>query len=226
MPKNKDLKRTVRRRMAKTGESYTSARSHITKKTPLDEHDLEQKAGIQNASVEASTGKRWREWVEILDASGASSKTHRDIAKWVHEVQGVTSWWAQSVTVGYERIRGLRDTGQRRGGGFDVNKSKTLPVPLRELYEAFGARGRKQWLGEVALRVKKATPEKSMRWIWDDTTPVEIYFWEKGPQKSQVQIQHRELESKASADRVRSEWGIRLDALSASLPSHPTTRKK
>ena len=32
MPRNKDLKRLVRARMRKTGEAYTAARAHITRK--------------------------------------------------------------------------------------------------------------------------------------------------------------------------------------------------
>ena len=59
------------------------------------------------------------------------------------------------VTVGYERIRGLREKGQRRGGGYDVNKSKTVHVPIHKLYLAFSTkRTRSRWLGEVDLVVK------------------------------------------------------------------------
>ena len=72
------------------------------------------------------------------------------------------------MTVAYERFRGLRDKGQRRGGGYDVNKSKTVPVPLERLYAAFGARERKRWMPERTPRVKKATRGKSMRLTWDD----------------------------------------------------------
>ncbi len=32
MPKNRDLKRLIRARMEKTGESYTAARSHLLSK--------------------------------------------------------------------------------------------------------------------------------------------------------------------------------------------------
>jgi hypothetical protein len=34
MPRDKDLKRLVRTRMQKTGESYTTARARIVSKTP------------------------------------------------------------------------------------------------------------------------------------------------------------------------------------------------
>ena len=50
----------------------------------------------------------------------------------------------------------LSEKGQRRGGTYDVNKSKTVPVPIEDLYAAFGARIRKRWFGDEAVRIKKA----------------------------------------------------------------------
>ena len=118
MPKQKDLKRVVRTRMQKTGESYTAARLHIVRKK---EADFAQLAGMSDAAVKKGSGRSWAEWVKILDAAGATSKTHREIVKIVN----AGSWWSQMVTVGYERIRGLRDKGQRRGGGYEAGKSRT-----------------------------------------------------------------------------------------------------
>src|SRR5438445_11667536 len=104
MPKQKDLKRIVRTRMQKTGESYTAARLQIVKKKEADYAEL---AGMSEAAIKKATGRPWAEWVKLLDAAGASSKPHRDIARHVSSL-GVPDWWSQTLTVGYERIRGLR----------------------------------------------------------------------------------------------------------------------
>ena len=120
------------------------------------------------------------------------------------------------VTVAYERIRGLRDTGQQRESkDYHVNKSKTVPVPIEELYAAFGARPRKQWMGDVDLKVRKATREKSMRITWEDGSNLDVYFWEKGAAKSQVTLQHKGHASKAAADKRRAWWTDRLADLAA-----------
>ena len=37
----------------------------------------------------------------------------------------------------HQLLRGLRDVGQRRSGTYEANKSKTLPVSVGELYQAF-----------------------------------------------------------------------------------------
>lgn len=220
MPKQKDLKRLVRERMRRTGESYTSARAQLLRagtKSGEDDRDYAALAGMSDEAVSKKTGRDWRGWVRVLDEAQATSKTHTEIAKLLREEHAVAPWWSQTVTVGYERIRGLRDKNQRRGGKYDVNKSKTVPVPIAELYAAFGARKRARWLGEVRPRIKTATREKSMRLTWEDGTQVDVYFWAKGASKSQVQLQHRELPDPGAAERMRAWWTERLGELARFL---------
>ena len=220
MPKQKDLKRLVRERMRRTGESYTTARSQVVR-TQEDRRNLAELAGMSDAAVKKKTGRDWRGWVAVLDRAGATSKPHKEIARLLREQHDVADWWAQTVTVGYERIRGLRDKGQRRGGGYDVNKSKTFPVAIGALYGAFGARKRSAWIGELRVEVRSARRHESMRLSCEDGTRVDAYFWAKGAQKSQVQLQHRELPDKKTAERVRAEWTERLQDLGRLLtPPH------
>jgi uncharacterized protein YndB with AHSA1/START domain len=122
------------------------------------------------------------------------------------------------VTVGYERIRGLRSRGQRRSGSWEASKSKTIAVPVEKLFDAFAnARTRGKWLGDVKLKIRTATKPKSMRITWDDDTSVDVGFYPKGDAKSSVAIQHVKLASKADADERKKFWGERLDALAALL---------
>ena len=225
MPRNKDLKRLTRARMQKTGESYTTARSRLLEKRDRSgsvdsSQDFADLAGMSDAAVEKATGCTWERWVRTLDAADAASKPHREIAEYVHEKFDVSGWWAQTVTVGYERIRGLREISQRRDGSYEANKSRTVPVGIEELYRAFSdARTRARWLPDVELTIRKATPEKSMRITWPDGSPVEIYFTSKGEAKSQVAIQHRKLSSKTEVARVKEYWSGRLAELGGLLAS-------
>jgi hypothetical protein len=213
MPKQKDLKRLVRARMQKTGESYTTARLHLVK--PIEKPDYAKLAGMSDASVEKATGCSWEKWVFVLDHADGKEMSHRELAHHIHDKYKTPNWWTQMVAVGYERIRGLRATGQRRSGEWEVSKSKTLAVPVKKLFTAFkNARSRARWLG-AKLEVRTAQADKSMRLRWDDGTPVDVYFVPRGDGKSQVAIQHRKLRSKEDADRMRAFWGERLNALAA-----------
>ena len=215
MTKQKDLKRRVRARMQKTGESYTTARTQLRKRVPP--RDLAKLAGVSNAAVRAKTGKTWAEWLQVLDAAAMQKHEHRHIAAYVREHFDVTGWWAQTVTVGYERIHGLRAIGQQRDGTYQANKSKTVGVPVEKLYAAFAQkRLREQWLDEP-VSIRKTTKHQSVRMTAADGTPIEVYFTAKGSQKSQVALQHRRLQSEAESDRRKSNWGERLKALATLL---------
>ena len=218
MPINKDFKRLIRGRMQKTGESYTTARAQLLKRTKPDSNrsvDYAKLAGMMSdAALKAKTGCTWERWVRALDRVNAHTWPHRRIAQYVHEKYKTPSWWSQTVTVGYERIKGLRVIGQRRGGGFETSKSKTFAVPLARLYRAFSdARARARWLPDVSLEVRTARANKSMRVTWPDRTSVEIGFFGKGAAKSQVAVQHSKLPDHAAATRLKQYWTDRLTAL-------------
>jgi hypothetical protein len=225
MPKQKDLKRLVRSRMKKTGESYTAARIRITRKktrtraatvTPVAGIDYAALAGMSDDAIKKGSGCDWKKWVYVLDKAGAMNMTHTQIAELIHTKWKVPGWWCQSVAVGYERIKGLRARGQRRSGAWEASKSKTFAVPIDELFDAWAdARTRARWLPEK-LTVRKATPNRSMRITWSDGTSVELWFQAKG-EKSQVGVQHTKLKSKADADERKKFWGERLSALSELL---------
>jgi hypothetical protein len=218
MPTNKDFKRLVRGRMQKTGEAYTTARAHLLKKpaaavppAPIDYATL---AGRSDAVLKAKTGCTWERWVKALDHARAYTWPHREIAKYVQEKYKTPSWWAQTVAVGYERIKGLRAIGQRGDGSFEASKSKTFAVPLGRLYSAFhDARMRARWLPGVDLTVRTATRGKSMRITWPDQTSVEVGFARRGTAKSQVVLQHGKLPDRAAATRMKQYWAERLVAL-------------
>lgn len=235
MPQQKDLKRKVRSRMTKTGESYTAARAQLLAKKTVSASSVEPPpppaskareatidyaalAGMRDESVKAKTGRDWKGWLEALDAAGVAEWPHREIARHLHTAFGVSPWWAQTVTVGYERIRGRREIGQRVTGSYEINKSRTFPVPLESLYRAWSdGRVRRRWLPEAGLTVRKATEGRSMRITWPDATSVELWFVSKGEGKSYVQVQHSKLADREDGARRKAYWGERLDALAAFL---------
>jgi len=219
MPTNKDFKRLVRARMQKTGEAYTTARAQLLSRKQASAPatappQYAKLAGTSDATLKAKTGCTWERWVKALDRVEAHTWPHRQIAAYVHEKYKVPGWWAQTVTVGYERIKGLRAIGQRRGGGFEATKSKTFALPAARLYRAFSdARTRARWLPGISLTVRTATREKYMRITWPDGTSVDVGFTRKGPAKGQVQIQHSKLADQSAATRMKQYWAERLAAL-------------
>lgn len=224
MPTNKDFKRLVRARMKKTGEAYTAARSQILRKksgprpVPRASADHAKLAGMSDAALQEKTGRTWALWVAALDRAGAHEWPHRKIARHLHEELGVPGWWSQMVAVGYERIKGLREIGQRHDGAYEASKSKTFAVPVARLYRAWkDARARAKWLPGAKLTVRAGTTDRSMRITWGDGTSVDAWFVSKGPAKCQVAVAHAKLRDKADVAVRKAYWDERLRALEAIL---------
>ena len=226
MTTGKDLKRLVRARMTKTGESYTAARAQLLGKraarrpeaaaTPVP--DYAALAGMADEKVQAKTGHTWREWVEVLDRHGASSMIHRDIARLLASRYGTPDWWTQTVAVGYERIKGKRAIGQRMDGTYEASRSRTFRVPVSRLFDAWAKpAARKQWLGDEPLALRTSSRPKYLRLRHADGSTVVVGFTAKGAGKSSVAVQHGGLPSRAAVAERKAFWADRLDALGKTL---------
>jgi uncharacterized protein YndB with AHSA1/START domain len=173
---------------------------------------------MSDIAVKAKTGKNWKEWFALLDKTGARKMTHQEIVKHLNEKHNVGPWWQQMVTVTYEQARGLREKHQRPEG-YQISVSRTVNAPLPKVYQSFAnAKARSSWLPENGLVVRTGTTNKSMRVTWNDKkTSLEINFYPKGADKSQVVVQHSKLPDAKSSARMKNYWGKALDRLRASL---------
>jgi hypothetical protein len=216
MTRDKAQKRATRARMAKTGESYSAARHHLVKpREELRSEDL----GQTDANVRQNTGKGWREWFRILDAWGAKQRKHTDTARYLMEEHGVPGWWAQSITVGYERSRGMRAKYQTTAGFFQVSVSKTFPVGVGKLFKVFAeAPQRNKWLERGTLKVRTTLKNRSVRFDFrDGTSRVVVSFDPKGRSKTTVAVQHERLPDARAVEEMRGMWKDHLERLAKVL---------
>jgi len=173
---------------------------------------------MSDEAVKAKTGKNWKQWFAVIDKAGGKKLSHQEIVKYLNTEHAVGPWWRQMVTVTYEQARGLRDMHQKPGG-YEISVSRTVNVPISMLYHAFANdKARNAWLAEDGLAVRKATTNKSMRVTWNDVkTSLEINFYPKDDDKSQVVVQHSKLPNAKAAATMKTFWGKALDRLRDSL---------
>ena len=228
MPRDKDLKRVVRTRMKKTGEAYTTARSRILEKsktpgragpaTAEPRPDYAALGGKRDEIMLEKTGRDWAGWVRELDRHRAHAMTHTEIARLVSVEYGIPGWWAQSVTVGYERIRGLREIGQRRGGGFEASKTKTFAASVDALFaQVADARKRGRWWPGVKVDARPSGRPPAARVKHDDGTVTQIWFIGKDVDRCTLNVTGMKLPDKAAAQAFKQEWTERLTRLSEIL---------
>ncbi|MGH2533599.1 MAG: hypothetical protein ACRDJW_14975 [Thermomicrobiales bacterium] len=236
MTSNKAQKQAIRDRMAKTGERYATARHYLLDHhlTPSDDNAAEPipepkpvtaelpprvaEPGVSDDAVQRATGKTWDEWFTLLDGWEGTARTHPEIARHLAEFHGIDGWWAQSVTVGYERARGMRAIHQQ-ADGFSVSASNTVSVPMERLFAAFVDEAtRDGWLEPGTLRPRTSQPHRTARFdVLANGTRIEVYFTAKSDSKSSVQIQHVKLPVIEDVEPWRAFWKERLARLATML---------
>jgi hypothetical protein len=180
--------------------------------------DQEFKPSMSDNAVSNRTGRDWAEWFSILDEAGAPEMSHKEIVAFLNQNYEVALWWQQTITVEYEKSRGLRAKHQMPEG-YQVSASKTFPVDMNTLFNAWNDESlRERWLPEAPIKVNKATPGKSMRISWKDgESKVDLYFTVKGEKKSAVQLQHSKLSDAEEGERMKGYWKEALGRLAEVL---------
>jgi hypothetical protein len=90
---------------------------------------------VSSESLHEATGRSW-DW------------NHKQIV--AHpEGEVASSWWRQSIAVGYEQARGKREVGETADAGFQIGVRRTVPMSLVEAWDLITSRP-DLWLGEGA----------------------------------------------------------------------------
>lgn len=170
-------------------------------------------------ALKKETGKDWQEWKTALESWGAAEKSHLEIAKYLTDEVGLNSWWAQGITVGYERMIVRRAVGQMNDGSFSASVSKTINANINRVHAALvDELTRNQWLDGSVVRLRTSSAPKSAR--FDDheaNVIIAFYLTEKGEEKTSVQIEATKLPSKEAGDEWKAAWRPRLADLAEYL---------
>lgn len=66
------------------------------------------KGRVSDETIKRATGKVWARWFSILDRAGAADMDHAEIAHLLSTKYIPNGWFAQMVTVEYERALRIR----------------------------------------------------------------------------------------------------------------------
>lgn len=139
MTKQESFKKRIRARMQQTGEKYNAARRALIEQAQRREdadgggRTWAAEPELSDDAITEATGRGWDAWVELIEADPVAEQGHTAVAAWLQSEHDVEGWWAQSVTVGWERITGRRLPHQMADGTFTANKSRTLDIDADQL---------------------------------------------------------------------------------------------
>ncbi|MFC7305668.1 hypothetical protein ACFQVC_15725 [Streptomyces monticola] len=179
---------------------------------------------LSAAALTEATGKDWVGWFAVLDkwgAAGPERRSHTDIARHLRDEHGVNGWHAQSITVGYEQERGLREVGQSCAGTWEASASKTVNAPAVKVTEAFVDEDvRRRWLPDGDLTVRTHRPGKSLTADWDGgASRISVFLTVKSETKTVVGVGHHKLADADAVAAYKEFWREHLTALKTLLES-------
>ena len=174
-----------------------------------------------DAAVRAATGKTWNEWLALLDAAGAAKQRFDHQRIWELAMQALpesAGWWGQMVSVGYERVRGLREKNESSAGEFQSTSSKTLAVPLFAAFAAWADEGlRGNWLEAPDLDFTKLNVGRNIRARWPDGTLLDIRFRCARTGIRQIVVDTMKLGDAEAVQKAKAFWQAQLERLQAYL---------
>lgn len=253
------LKQVIRARAAKTGERYTTARRHVLAalkpsaisiaKPPSATvvpkpaastsalratADKKVRGGLSESTSLRITGHGLEHWFQVLDRFGGVEKGHTASARHLADDHKIDGWYAQGITVAFERARGVRGVNQRCDGKYEVSVSKVVAADAAGVIKLFtDKRLRKRWATSVDANLVKAISAaidapKSKGWVvrpdgqgrwrykWGETT-VQCNLYPKAGGKVSLVVTNLNLAGADSVEERRTLWKAALNALATHL---------
>ena len=166
---------------------------------------------ISDQAVQKATGRSWEEWFALLNNAEAGHLRHKEIAQKLYAEHDVKGWWAQNITVEFERLIGRRDHGQRGDGDYELSVNKTLGGTMDSALVSWQELvGDARAFNDVTFSNEPSTSKTDNWRYWRvnlaDGTRINIIISQKDAGKAQLTVQHRKLKSSEDAGRWKLYW--------------------
>lgn len=174
---------------------------------------------VSDERIRENTGRGWDDWVAVIDAGPSRQASHTTIAAWLVEEHGVDGWWAQGVTVGYERLTGRRLPCQMKDGTFSVSRSKTLSMGGEEFRERLHDDAARAALLPGLSSVPRSKPTtKAPKFALSDAESGKDlgtlqFRLEPASAGAKLVVTHEKLPHPQAAEKWKQHWGDWLESL-------------
>ena len=203
--------------MARTGERYAAARrvliEQAQRRRAASGRVWHAEPEVADDALAAATGRGWNAWCDLIDAWPGHARGHTAVARWLVAQHSVDGWWAQGVTVGWERITGRRLPHQMADGTFTAAKSRTISGDASALRAMLlDAAARADLFAGHATTLKSKPASKSIRLaIGDGVAQFDIEAKDDGRVK--VTVSHAKLPTHESVEQWKFFWSEWLEAV-------------
>lgn len=196
---------------------------------------------ISESAVKQATNKTWNEWHQTLSKENASNMSHKEIVSLLRNRHKISHWWAQTITVDYEKLIKRRLIGQTVSTGFQVGVQTTLNLPLKEAWNfLMSSTGIITWLGVVPdfdlsqtkkyqtengvigeIRVFRPFHHIRLSWKpkdWSKTSTLQFTVVSNSPNKTSIRVHHEKLADAKTRIKMKNHWNNVLGELKKAAP--------
>jgi uncharacterized protein YndB with AHSA1/START domain len=184
---------------------------------------------IGGEAIRQATGRGGNEWLRILTGKFPQGAEHRQIADYLHRHEGLSPWWAQELTVFFERQTGRRKVGETTDGGFQIGVSKTLPLPPEELWRVLTSpAGMEHFIGgetgiEYRITTRREGSHMRMQWKlpgWERPSILQLRVSPASQGRTVLSVHQEKLSSQEQRERMRARWREVLDGFARTAQAH------
>lgn len=173
--------------------------------------------GTDERVVLERTGRGWEQWRTLIDTWPGHVDGHSAVARWLEQEHGVDGWWAQQLTVGWERITGRRLPNQLADGTFTASRSATVAVDAEVLRaHLLDADLRAALFPDQTPELRSRPTSKNVRLGLDEGV-AELAVVPKADGRVTITVQHHKLTSPEAVTHWKAVWGAWLAVLPGRL---------
>lgn len=167
-------------------------------------------SNISDKVLKEKTGKGWEEWINILDKDKAIEMNHKEMATHLCNKYKVDSWYAQTISNGYEKEKGLRVKHEKATGDFEISKTKVFNIEHSKLFDLVKNLIEKDFFGHVEITT--LNENKNIRLKGSDKNSFSFDFYNK-ENKTQLVIQQFKIKDSNEAEEMKKFWSNKLKEL-------------
>lgn len=160
---------------------------------------------IGDEAIKNATGRTRKSWFSLLDKAGAKKMSHTEIAGFLSTSYIPSGWWAQMVTVEYERERGRRKVNENEDG-FLVSVHKTVEMSVARLEKEWKKLALSRVVAHKHLIQLPTISKRRLLRYKADVGNILVYFDERGKGKSRIMVESAKLPSRAMVEENREFW--------------------
>jgi len=185
---------------------------------------------LSEKAYQEATGQSKEYWFKKLkDKEQGQVLSHKELAEYLATYNEVSFWWAQSITVDYEKKNGRRVTGETGTSGFQIGVSKTLHCTVERGWQILlSPEGQSLWLQpDVELKIEKGAscrredgfsakvrvwnPNSHLRlsWQlsqWDQPSILQIRCLPKAEDRCIITFHQEKLPDQYWREQMKSHW--------------------